>query len=74
MAYASSDVYFRTSDNDDGSFWICGDTDLNFGSVRGIQIALDLDPKTSMADADALAALLRKHVKQARLWTPEPVK
>lgn len=72
MASASSKVYFQTSDNLDGTFWISGATDaLAFGNVRYIQVGLELNPDTSMADADALAALLRKHVETSSLLTIE---
>ena len=70
MTSVSSSVYFQTSDNTDSTFWICGSTEaLTCGNVQDVQIALDLEPTTSMADADALSALLRKHVKAVRLWT-----
>jgi hypothetical protein len=61
---------FHTSDNEDGTFWICVDpqgTPLRLGG-QVIQMGLDLKPGTSMKEADDLAATLGKFVAQVRLW------
>jgi hypothetical protein len=70
--FHKADAYFQTSDNDDGTFWIYAydprGEEITLGDCRDIGIGLDLDPTTSIHDADALAAMLRKHVKSIRLW------
>jgi hypothetical protein len=63
--------YFQTSDNSDGTFWIAvqpqDNKDLKIAG-RVIDVGLDLTPTTSVHEADALAALLRKHVANVRIW------
>jgi hypothetical protein len=61
---------FHTSDNEDGTFWICVDPQggpLKLGG-RAIQVGLDLKPGTLMNEADGLAATLGKYVAHVRLW------
>jgi hypothetical protein len=66
-----ADAYFQTSDHEDGTFsiWAYDPTGkkLSLGNCRDILMMLDLDPSSSVAEADALASLLRKHVKSIRL-------
>jgi hypothetical protein len=67
----TAEAYFQTSDHEDGTFsiWAYDPTGkkLSLGNCRDILLMLDLHPSTSVADADTLSALLRKHVKSIRL-------
>jgi hypothetical protein len=64
-------AYFETSDSEDGTFWIWvydpSGEKISLGDCRDIMIGLDLEATTTMHEADALSALLRKHVKSIRL-------
>ncbi len=72
MPSASSSVYFQVADDVDGLLWVHGATEaLHLGDTRAVQFALDLTPETAAEDAEALVTLLRRHVKQVRLWTAE---
>jgi hypothetical protein len=66
-----ADAYFQTSDNEDGTFWIWAynprGEKISLGDCHDIMIGLDLDPATTMQEADELAALLRKRVNYIRL-------
>jgi hypothetical protein len=66
-----AEAYFQTSDAEDGTFsiWAYDPTGkkLSLGNCRDILLMLDLKPSTSIAEADALSDLLRKHVKTIRL-------
>jgi len=69
--FHEADAYFQTSDHSDGTFWIWAydprGQKISLGDCEDIMIGLDLNASTSMAEADALSALLRKHVKSIRL-------
>ncbi len=66
-----AEAYFQTSDNADGTFWIWAydprGGKISLGDCPDIMIGLDLEPATTMQEADALSTLLRKHVKNIRL-------
>jgi hypothetical protein len=66
-----AEACFQTTDNEDGSFWIWAydprGEKISLGNCRDIMIGFDLEPSTSMKEADDLAALLRKHVTHVRL-------
>lgn len=69
-SFSKAACSFHTSDNEDGTFWICLDsegTPLKLGG-REVNVGLDLKPGTVMNDADDLAATLRKFVTHVRLW------
>jgi hypothetical protein len=67
----TADAYFQTSDREDGTFWIWAydprGQKISLGDCSDIMIGLDLEPGTSIVDADELAAMLRKHVKSITL-------
>ncbi|MBB5329984.1 hypothetical protein [Tunturiibacter gelidoferens] len=69
--HCTTEAYFQTSDHEDGTFsiWAHDPTGkkLSLGNCHNILLMLDLHPSTSVADADALSTLLRKHVKSIRL-------
>ncbi|MDR3716050.1 MAG: hypothetical protein P4L51_24865 [Puia sp.] len=69
--FHKAEAYFQTSDNPDGTFWIWAydprDEKISLGDCRDILIGLDLEPTTTVQEADALSALLRKHVKTIHL-------
>ncbi len=46
---------------------IHGAKKISLGDCRDIMIGLDLEPTTTIQEADALSALLRKHVTTIRL-------
>jgi hypothetical protein len=69
-SFSKANCSFHTSDNEDGTFWICADPQgatLKLGG-RAVDVGLDLKPGTSMKEADDLAATLREFVAQVRLW------
>jgi hypothetical protein len=69
--FHKAEAYFQTSDNPDGTFWIWAydprGEKISLGDCRDIMIGLDLEPTTTAQEADALSALLRKHVKTIHL-------
>jgi hypothetical protein len=61
---------FSTADNSDGTFWIFVSpqgTTLKLGD-RKVGIALNLEQRTSMTDADDIVSQLRKHVANVTIW------
>lgn len=60
----------KTSDNEDGTFLIYADTEGTFLKLDGmaIEVGIDLKPGTSIDQADDLAASMRKHVSNIRIW------
>lgn len=61
---------FHTSDNEDGTFWICIDPEdvpLKLDG-RAVQVGLDLKAGISAKQADELADMLVRCVAYVRLW------
>jgi len=68
--FSKADCYFKTSDNEDGTFWISASPQSGQLKLDGrtIEIGLDLKPGTPIQEADELSELLRKYVTSVRIW------